>query len=279
MRKNHPARVFIKKKFPGLFKVISGAHQRIRWFFIWRKAGLSLRDELAAYRSLSRAEIYKPLAREGINAEAVHYVGTKESEGIAQLAILMHYGCQPFHRVLEIGCGALNAGYPIMQYLEKGNYHGIEPNQWLIEDSRKLSEVDQEIKKKDARFAYNENFDGSLFQTKFDYVISHSILSHAAHWQWPLFLKNVDACMKRGSTILASLHFTDGNAYGDNGYQGTELDFTEWVYPGVSYFRKETLEKTAREYGYSLAIDLVPSMLITNAHPVAHHSWIVLRKQ
>jgi len=192
----------------------------------------------------------------------------------------MYYGCKPTDKVLEIGCGALNAGFPIMQYLERGNYYGIEPNFWATEASLQLPEVREFVTAKDPHFDANENFDGTMFGVQFDYVISHSILSHAAHWQWPLFMKNVDRCLKKGGKVFASLHFTEGNGYGDTGYPGTELDFNEWVYPGVSYFRKETIQQVAREYGYTLTMnDFVPAFMITNVHPIAHHSWIILEKR
>jgi hypothetical protein len=39
----------------------------------------------------------------------------------------------PNRHVLEIGCGCLVAGRPIMEFLSPDRYVGIEPNTWLIE--------------------------------------------------------------------------------------------------------------------------------------------------
>ena len=166
-----------------------------------------------------------------------------------------------------------------MQYLDAGNYCGVEPNRWLIQDSLGFDEVARVVREKRARFAYNEQFDGAEFGDQFDFVISHSILSHAAHWQWLPFMRNVDKCLGPGGQILASLHFTEGNPYGDAGYPGTELDFDQWVYPGTSYFRKETIEQLASQYGYCCVTnDWVPAMLITSTHPAANHSWMILKR-
>lgn len=273
-------RRYLKSNFPLLYYFISVPHQKLRWFFIWRKAGLSLKDELAAYRSLNQARKYKTMPRiDGVNKKASLYVGTEPKEGLAQLAILIHYGCRSSHKVLEIGCGALQAGYPIMQYLNKGSYFGIEPNKWLVNDSLKIPEVSEMTKEKETQFAYNDQFDTSCFNTKFDYVISHSILSHAAHWQWPIFMDNMDKCLKKGSKIFASLYFTEGNKYGAEGYNGTESDFNSWVYPGISYFRQETIKNLAEKFDYNFRVDLVCPMLITKAHPSATHSWIILEKK
>jgi methyltransferase family protein len=255
-----------------MYRFLSGIHQSIRRFLIWRKLGLPLRAELAAYQSMRRAQMFKPIP------QPVHYVGTETKEGIAQLAILMNEGCRPEHKVLEIGCGALCAGYPIMQYLNTGNYHGIEPNRWLVDDALKIPEIHQTATTKAARFTYNDTFDGTVFQTTFDYVISHSVLSHAAHWQWPLFLKNVDTHIRRGSKIIASLDLNKPNGYGSKGYPGNELDFSTWQYPGNSFFRQETILNLAHQYGYAARIDLACAALITRAHNAAVHDWIILEK-
>lgn len=235
-------------------------------------------EERAALGALAAAKKFAPLPDTPVNHQAVRHVGTKDEEGQAQLGILIMHGCKPEHTVLEIGCGALNAGYPIMQYLNAGNYVGIDPNFWTIENSLKVPEVKAVADARKARFGASAEFDAASFGTKFDYVISHSVLSHAAHWQWPQFLKNVDAVLKPGGMILASLHFTEGNAYGDAGYGGTELDFNEWVYPGASYFRKETIFNLAKQYGYTARIDVAAAIIITRVHPASHHTWLVLQK-
>ena len=273
-------RRYLKSNFFPLYRLISVPNQKLRWFFTWRRAGLPIKDELIAYQNLNRASKFRLMPRiERINKKAVLYVGTESKEGLAQLAILIYYGCKPNHKVLEIGCGTLNAGYPIMQYLDKGNYFAIEPNKWLIDDSLKIGEVIKTAKEKEAHFAYNDQFDASNFDTRFDYVISHSILSHAAYWQWPLFFKNVDKCLKKGSKIFASLYFTEGNKYGAKNYNGTELNFDSWVYPGISYFRKETIKNLAEKRGYSFNVDLICPMIITSVHPSAVHSWVLLEKK
>ena len=268
---------FLEKKWPWAYKIIVLPKRRIQWFFIWRKSGLAIRDEAAARQSLKRARGFKQMVVP--ERDAVRYVGTNPEEGTAQLAILMYHGCKPSDTVFELGCGALIAGYPIMQYLDAGNYFGIEPNKWLVEDSLKIPQIKETASQKSPRIAHNTEFDGSEFKTKFDYVIGHSIFSHAAHWQWPLFLKNIDTCVGPGSKILVSLHFTEGNTYGDVGYKGTELDFNEWGYPGISFFRKETIQDCAEKYGYNFKVDLVAPMLINIAHPGANHSWILLEKK
>src|SRR5262245_52171544 len=43
-----------------------------------------------------------------------------------QLAFLRRMGLRPSHRVLDIGCGPLRGGLPLIRYLDRGRYTGIE---------------------------------------------------------------------------------------------------------------------------------------------------------
>jgi hypothetical protein len=64
-------------------------------------------------------------------ADAKRYVGTDEVSGQLQVELLKREGCVPTSKVLEVGCGCLNTGIQLIRYLEKGNYVGIDPNEWL----------------------------------------------------------------------------------------------------------------------------------------------------
>jgi SAM-dependent methyltransferase len=43
-----------------------------------------------------------------------------------QAGALTKLGLQPHHRLLEIGCGPLQAGAPLIRFLETGNYTGVD---------------------------------------------------------------------------------------------------------------------------------------------------------
>jgi SAM-dependent methyltransferase len=101
---------------------------------------------------------------------------------------------------LEIGCGRLHAGIPLMQYLDKGNYVGVDPNEWLRQTAIKNRHVRQVIEEKQPRFLSVDDFDASELGIKFDLVLSHSVLSHCAHWQLEIFLRNVGKVLAPGGT-------------------------------------------------------------------------------
>ena len=92
-----------------------------------------------------------------INQQAISYVGNTHVEnGKMQLELLLLEGLQKNNFVLEIGCGALFAGIPIMSFLEENNYAGIEPNKWLIDATLQLPENKIVIDRANPQFLYNQ---------------------------------------------------------------------------------------------------------------------------
>ncbi|MFI4985446.1 MAG: SAM-dependent methyltransferase [Solirubrobacterales bacterium] len=54
-----------------------------------------------------------------------------------QLEFLTSHGLRPEHRLLEIGCGTLRGGIPLIEYLETGHYTGVEARAVVLEEGRK----------------------------------------------------------------------------------------------------------------------------------------------
>lgn len=186
----------------------------------------------------------------GCSSEAYEIVGSN------QLGFLKLEGCSPDSVVAEIGCGCLCAGHKIIEYLNSGNYIGVDPNSWLIDAAL---EAKPELRSKNPRFFFNDDFS---LPKSVDYIISHSILSHAAHWQLPLFFKSLRQSMQPQARIVASIRLDKKDS----------MDET-WQYPGVSYFRWETVEAVALECGLSaVRRDDFRTMMMEKA-PAHHHDW------
>jgi SAM-dependent methyltransferase len=60
-----------------------------------------------------------------------------ESQRRFQFDFLTSHGLQPEHRLVDIGCGTLRGGIPLIEYLQVGNYTGIEARASVIEEGRK----------------------------------------------------------------------------------------------------------------------------------------------
>ena len=70
-----------------------------------------------------------------------------------------------------------------MRFLEPGGYHGIEPQQDMLRVGlEQIVEADV-VEHAQARFDDNQDFDFSVFDTEFDFVVARSIWSHASKEQ------------------------------------------------------------------------------------------------
>jgi SAM-dependent methyltransferase len=109
------------------------------------------------------------------------YVGPPDQYdfmGGSQFALLFLLGLREHHKVLDFGCGSLRAGRLLIPYLDVGNYYGIEPNAWLIEDAlaRQLGGMER---LKSPRFSRSDSFEADVFGESFDFILAQSIFSHS----------------------------------------------------------------------------------------------------
>src|SRR5205814_2018535 len=58
--------------------------------------------------------------------------GMWDEIGELQLEFLRAQGLESHHKLLDVGCGALRGGIHFANFLQPGNYHGIDLNASLI---------------------------------------------------------------------------------------------------------------------------------------------------
>lgn len=211
------------------------------------------------------------------NIQAVEYVGTRPAGGIVQLQLLQHEGLQSNHYVLEVGCGALMSGIPIMSYLQNGHYVGIDPNPWLMNQTLLIAENQQVVKEKSPLFIATVDFDASSSNIIFDYIFAHSIMSHAADWQLSLFFEKTAQVLKKNGKLIFSIRLTESNEYGNTGaLEATHAQ--EWQYPGCSFFDEETVVQEALKWFSTVERKKNFTAVLTADNPGAFHDWFVLTK-
>jgi cyclopropane fatty-acyl-phospholipid synthase-like methyltransferase len=212
--------------------------------------------------------------------DAKRYVGTDDVSGQLQLELLKRQGCVPASRVLEIGCGCLHLGIPLMQYLDKGHFAGIDPNEWLRVKVMKNRRLRRIVEEREARFLSGDDFDGSGFGVPFDFIFSHSVLSHCAHRQLELFLRNSVKVLAPGGRILSSIRLAEGNAYGSTGTPDKKDSMDDkWQYPGVSWFKLSTLVQTADRLGLTTTHIPEYTEFYTKTRPYEIHDWLVFHRK
>lgn len=183
------------------------------------------------------------------NYEDYRHPGTKHYDliGAMQFNLLTALGLREYHKLLDIGCGSLRAGRLFITYLNKGNYCGIEPEKCLVDDGVNYEIGSSMVYIKEPRFEYSYDFPISSFGEKFDFMIAHSIFTHATQNQILQCLKNAEQNLtpstkeNRGGLFAATFHL------GEQDFQGKE-----WVYPGkdeigFAYYTEKFIHRVAQE--------------------------------
>ena len=148
--------------------------------------------------------------------------------GAIQFNLLTCLGLCEKHLLLDIGCGSLSAGRLFIIYLNPGNYYGIEPIKWLIEEAIVKEIGNDLIKIKKPNFLYDNNFQFSSFNKKFDYLLAHSIFTHASKRQINCCIKEATKVMKKSSIFVASY------IEGKNDYEGQN-----WKHAGFATYSQD----------------------------------------
>jgi hypothetical protein len=117
-------------------------------------------------------------------------------------------------------------------------YFGIEPEQWLVEEGIE-NELGREcVRIKRPRFDHNAIFQLSVFGHEFDYIIAHSIFSHASAAQIQVCLMEAAKVMKPTSVFVATYESATENYDGD-----------AWVYPQRVTYTPDFMAAMTRKAG------------------------------
>jgi SAM-dependent methyltransferase len=177
--------------------------------------------------------------------------------GQMQFDYLVRHGLKPADRVLEIGCGNLRAGRLLIDYLETGNYYGIDISGEILTSAlHVLSETGLQDKLPRLTLTQDLTLD-FLPANHFTVVHANSVFTHCP-------IEIIDECLANIGRILAPTGFFDFTFYADGKqeYQVHREDF---------YYRPVTLFVLAERHGLSAQLlgdwddpwDHQPKMRIT----------------
>jgi SAM-dependent methyltransferase len=194
---------------------------------------LKHRDHVAYYRAVMASDAAR-------DPEAA--VGSRSHErwlalGQMQFGYLTGHGLEPGHRMLDIGCGNLRAGWRFIDYLDAGNYYGIDISPDIL-ISAKQTVVTYGLQEKLPHLTITGNLTlDFLPSAHFDVVHAHSVFSHSP-------IEVIDECLAHVGRILAPGGFFDFTFDRTEGaeHQVLREDF---------YYRTETLTSLAERHGLS----------------------------
>lgn len=118
--------------------------------------------------------------------------GMWDEIGQLQFEYLRNDGLTSEMRLLDIGCGCLRGGLHFVEYLEAGNYFGIDLSEDLLNAGYdvELAKAGLQHKLPREQLSVSEDFEVSGFGVKFDAAIALSVLTH-------LTLNHLKLCLMR----------------------------------------------------------------------------------
>jgi len=125
-----------------------------------------------------------------------------------QISFLRSVGLTPDHYLLDLGCGTLRGGIPIIEYLEPGHYYGVESRAHV------LAEGQQELVESGLQdrlpqlFHFNHLRDRDLGRC-FDVVWAFSVLIHLTDEILDEALEFVKRHLASDGTFYANVNIGD----------------------------------------------------------------------
>jgi SAM-dependent methyltransferase len=120
-----------------------------------------------------------------------------------QLRFLKEHGLAPSHYLLDLGCGTLRGGIPIIDYLEAGHYYGVDIKSEAIAEARKELRRERLVAKDPQLFVAP---DVSTFSAdvRFDFI-----------WAFSVFIHMRDPILDGALGVVARHLRDDGECYGN----------------------------------------------------------------
>ena len=144
-------------------------------------------------------------------------------------------GLRPHHSVLEIGCGTLRGGIPIIDFLDARNFCGIDVRQVVLDEARK-EVAEAGLKHKEPSLVLATDLAMIDLVQEYDYIWAFSVLPH------------LDDEVIRGAFMCASKHLKDDGRFfatvqlGDAEQVGVWREFPDLRRPLDFYKREAVLQ-------------------------------------
>ncbi len=94
-----------------------------------------------------------------------------------QITFLKNQGLKKTNKLLDIGCGVLRGGIPIIEYLDKGNYYGTEVREEVLAEGKKELKA-HHLEHKTPTLISGAGFNDFNLNSTFDIIFAFSVLIH-----------------------------------------------------------------------------------------------------
>lgn len=123
--------------------------------------------------------------------------------GELQLDFLKKEGLKPHHDFLDVGCGLVRGGIPIMRYLDPGRYCGLDASEVILAGARaELRKAGAHDRQPELLHTYG--FEAHRFGRMFDYAIAQSVFTHIPINAINVCLLQIARVLKPGGRFYAT---------------------------------------------------------------------------
>lgn len=203
--------VTVLKKF-DIMRDIYGSLLILRsWFKYWRKSppykdfvdklgdkkSSSFRIFFTQVEKLRRSEIQTM----GINLSTFEKA---EDDGKTWIKFLNDFGLNHESTVLDYGCGSLRLGKSMVEYLNQGNYVGVDISDHFYElgIQNYLTEEKKEEKMAEFYVIDSDQFKLKLDKRRFNIIYSQWVMMHVSPEELPLYFDNVLSLLDEGGQFF-----------------------------------------------------------------------------
>lgn len=158
----------------------------------------------------------------GDENEALYFVGAfADFEEKSQPQFMREMGLKPGDKFLDLACGCLRGTWPLVDYLNDGDFYGADVSQGLLDAAAKRLS-DKSIKNTPTLRKMNDfNLEKLFGGVKFDHILSVSFLTHVLPHDIPSLFRGVSEILKPG----AAWYFTMYPTASMPGFGNVELHF------------------------------------------------------
>ncbi len=123
-----------------------------------------------------------------------------------QIDFLRSRGLLPSHELLEIGCGPLTGGMPIIAYLQPNHYCGIDIRSSVLDLAWKEVGI-AGLSARNPRLIHSSSFGATeLRDERFDFALSFSVLFHLSDELLAAYFLQIGRRLKQGGICLAQVN-------------------------------------------------------------------------
>lgn len=125
-----------------------------------------------------------------------------------QIQFLKEKGLMESHYLLDLGCGTLRGGIPIIEYLDDGHYFGLEVRPDVLEEARKELADAGLIRKKPILLLPSDTH--SLPTRTFNFIWAFSVLIHMDDENLRKAIVLVQSCLAEDGVFYANVNLGIG---------------------------------------------------------------------